>query len=70
VNKTEMLHKYGNISTVLFLKLAYEDNYYLNTSKELANINFIDQAENRDKQQNCYQNIFASKAKIAILCGH
>jgi hypothetical protein len=49
-----MLHKYGNISTVLFLKLAYEDNYYLNTSKELANINFIDRAENRDKQQNCY----------------
>jgi hypothetical protein len=65
-----MLHKYGNISTVLFLKLAYEDNYYLNTSKELANIYFIDQVENRDKQQNCYQNIIASKAKIAILCGH
>lgn len=65
-----MLHKYDNISTVLFLKLAYEDNYYLNMSKELANINFIYQAEKRDIQYNCCQNIFASNAKIAILCGH
>lgn len=50
-----MLHKYDNISTVLFLKLAYEDNYYLNMSKGLANINFYNQARNRNIRYNSYQ---------------
>lgn len=57
VIKREMLHNHCNISTGFLLKLAYEDNYYLNTSKELANIYFYEMAGTRNKHRNC-QKIF------------
>ena len=52
-----MLHNNCNISTVFLLKLAYEDNYYLDTSKELANINLFETVVFRDKGCN-YNQIF------------